>query len=86
VSVAKFAQLIKYITLRSWDAQVYHKFGGVEYTGVDDTRLFVWPGKGLFAITGRKSEVHSGNPVECGRYNWMMYLVQVSTGGYICAK
>ncbi len=65
------------IVMCRWSSDVYKQIGGTEYTGVDDSRLFVWPGKGLFAITGRKAEVLPGTSPSCSRFNWVMYLAQV---------
>ncbi len=55
---------------------MFERIGSTTYTGVDDTKLFVWPGRGLFAITGRHEEAQDPEG-ECGQYNWMQYLVQV---------
>ncbi len=61
---------------------MYDRIGYTSYTGVDDTRLFCWPGRGLYALTGRHDEVAAGSSAgrACGRYNWMQYLVQVGSG------
>lgn len=61
----------------SWGQHVYDRIGNTAYTGVDDTKLFVWPGKGLFSITGRHQElVNSSEPI-CRDFNWMQYITQV---------
>ncbi len=61
--------------LCSWGQRVYDRIGNTAYTGVDDTKLFVWPGKGLFSITGRHQElVNTTDPI-CRGFNWMQYLL-----------
>jgi hypothetical protein len=65
--------------VRRWPAAVFARIGSTTYTGVDDTKLFVWPGRGLFSITGRHDETPGAADQECSQYNWMQYLAQVNT-------
>ena len=58
---------------------MYKHLGHKAYTGVDDTKLFVWPGKGLYAITGRHQEVpHNASDPFCKQFIWRQYLALVS--------
>jgi hypothetical protein len=61
----------------SWGQHVYDRIGNTAYTGVDDTKLFVWPGKGLFSITGRHQELMNSSDPICRDFNWMQYITQV---------
>ncbi len=74
-----------YAMLHSWPPSLYELIGATTYTGVDDTRLFVWPNKGIYALTGRHAEVpKDANDTSCKQFNWMQYLAQVGEAGPSC--
>jgi hypothetical protein len=70
-----------YLLSRRWDEEDWKKLGPTAFTGIDDTKLFVWPGKGLFALVTRRAEAHSPTDVACKRHNFMQYLAQVLRAG-----
>jgi hypothetical protein len=49
----------------------------VDTQGVEDPKLFVWPGKGVYAVFGRKPEALGASPY-CKDPIFVQFLVQVS--------
>lgn len=47
--------------------------------GVEDPKLFVWPGKGVYAVFGRKPEALGASPY-CKDPIFVQFLVQVGVG------
>jgi hypothetical protein len=62
---------------RRWDEEDWRKLGPTAFIGLDDTKLFAWPGKGLFALVTRRAEAQSPTDVACKHLNFMQYLAQV---------
>lgn len=60
-----------------WDEDDWKKLGPTAFIGVDDTKLFIWPGKGVFALVTRRAEAHSPGDMACRHLNFMQYLAQV---------
>jgi hypothetical protein len=54
-----------------------------EATGVDDTKLFAWPGRGLWALTGRRPpRPRGGGKGWCPQpVVWQQFLVQLAREG-----
>jgi hypothetical protein len=49
---------------------------------VDDTKLFLWPGQGLWAITGRRpAPAQAGAPWCPQPVVWRQYLFQIAAEG-----
>ena len=53
------------------------KVADVDTQGVEDPKLFVWPGKGVYAVFGRKPEALGASPY-CKDPIFVQFLVQVS--------
>lgn len=53
------------------------KVADVDTQGVEDPKLFVWPGKGVYAIFGRKPEALGSSPY-CKDPIFVQFIVQVS--------
>lgn len=52
------------------------KVADVDTQGVEDPKLFVWPGKGVYAVFGRKPEALGASPY-CKDPIFVQFLVQV---------
>jgi hypothetical protein len=52
----------------------------VDTQGVEDPKLFVWPGKGVYAVFGRKPEAQHGSPY-CKEPIFVQFFVQVGGWG-----
>jgi hypothetical protein len=53
-----------------------------EATGVDDTKLFRWPGRGLWSITGRRPPRPAGGKAWCRQpVVWRQFVVQLAREG-----
>jgi hypothetical protein len=52
----------------------------VDTEGIEDPKLFVWPGKGVFAVFGRKPEA-LGASRHCRDPVFMQFIVQVGGAG-----
>jgi hypothetical protein len=48
----------------------------VDTQGVEDPKLFVWPGKGVYAVFGRKPEALGASPY-CRDPIFVQFFVQV---------
>jgi hypothetical protein len=48
----------------------------VDTQGVEDPKLFVWPGKGVYAVFGRKPEALGASPY-CKDPIFVQFVVQV---------
>lgn len=55
--------------------------GRVDNAGLGDVKLWVWPGRGVFAIFGRKPQRTAGSKYCDALVVYQQYLVQVSTDG-----
>lgn len=49
--------------------------------GVEDPKLFVWPGKGVYAVFGRKPEALGASPY-CKDPIFVQFVVQVRNAGW----
>jgi hypothetical protein len=52
------------------------KVADVDTQGVEDPKLFVWPGKGVYAVFGRKPEALGASPY-CKDPIFVQFVVQV---------
>jgi len=52
------------------------KVAEVDTQGVEDPKLFVWPGKGVYAVFGRKPEALGASPY-CKDPIFVQFVVQV---------
>ena len=61
------------------------KVADVDTQGVEDPKLFVWPGKGVYAVFGRKPEALGASPY-CKDPIFVQFVVQVGelTGCCCC--
>jgi hypothetical protein len=55
----------------------------VDTQGLEDPKLFVWPGKGVYAVFGRKPEALGSSPY-CRNPIFVQFIVQVR-GGWAAA-
>eukprot|EP00879_Flechtneria_rotunda_P018038 GHRR01018907.1.p2 GENE.GHRR01018907.1~~GHRR01018907.1.p2 ORF type:complete len:171 (+),score=50.71 GHRR01018907.1:1156-1668(+) len=56
------------------------KVADVDTQGLEDPKLFVWPGKGVFAVFGRKPEALGASPY-CKDPIFVQFVVQVRCVG-----
>jgi hypothetical protein len=56
------------------------KVADVDTQGLEDPKLFVWPGKGVYAVFGRKPEALGSSPY-CRNPIFVQFLVQVRGAG-----
>ncbi len=65
-----------------WQGSAPPKQPDWEATGVDDTNLFAWPGRGLWAITGRRPPPKQHGSFDCGQpLVWQQFVVQLAAEG-----
>jgi hypothetical protein len=57
------------------------KVADVDTQGVEDPKLFVWPGKGVYAVFGRKPEALGASPY-CKDPIFVQFVVQVRFAVY----
>lgn len=59
------------------------KVADVDTQGVEDPKLMVWPGKGVYAVFGRKPEAIGTSPY-CKDPIFVQFIVQVSARAARC--
>lgn len=59
------------------------KVADVDTQGVEDPKLFVWPGKGVYAVFGRKPEALGASPY-CRDPIFVQFIVQVCAHSKHC--